>query len=304
MKTKSNARGGSHRGLLLIVLSAVLWGTVGVAVKALYGLADTNPISIGFFRLVVSVPALLLARWFTQSRHTFHLASWQDLGLMLLIGVLMALYQVCYFAAIVQVGVAIAVLVTLCTAPVLVALFSAGLLREQVTQRVLLALIGALAGTALLVVGQPSAEAVNQNTAQGVLLALGSAFSYAMLTLCIRALARRYDPFQPITIGFSVGASVLLPFALSTGFVTSYPIAGWALLIYLGLVPTAIAFALFLYGMRSTTATTASIVTLLEPLTSTALAWLLFSERLGPLSLLGAVLLLGVIALLYRNTPS
>lgn len=304
MKTKSNARGGSHRGLLLIVLSAVLWGTVGVAVKAIYGLAETNPLSIGFFRLAISVPALLLARCFTQSRRTFHLGSWQDLGLMLSFGVLMALYQVCYFAAIVQVGVAIAVLVTLCTAPVLVALFSAGLLREQLTQRVLLALIGALAGTALLVAGQPSAEAVNQNTAQGVLLALGSAFGYAMLTLCSRALARRYDPFQPITIGFSVGAGVLLPFALSTGFVTSYPIAGWALLIYLGLVPTAIAFALFLYGMRSTTATTASIATLLEPLTSTALAWLLFGERLGPLGLLGAVLLLGAIALLYRNTPS
>lgn len=78
----------------------------------------------------------------------------------------------------------------------------------------------------------------------------------------------------------------------------------WVLLVYLGLIPTALAYVLFFGGLRYTTATTASIATLLEPLTSTALAWLLFGERLGPLGLLGAVLLLGAIALLYKDTPN
>jgi DME family drug/metabolite transporter len=39
---------------------------------------------------------------------------------------MMALYQVCYFGAIAKVGVAIAVLVTLCTAPVLAGLKQKG----------------------------------------------------------------------------------------------------------------------------------------------------------------------------------
>jgi DME family drug/metabolite transporter len=42
----------------------------------------------------------------------------RDLALMLLIGMMTALYQVCYFGAIERTGVAVATLVTLCTAPV------------------------------------------------------------------------------------------------------------------------------------------------------------------------------------------
>jgi DME family drug/metabolite transporter len=53
--------------------------------------------------------------------------------------------------------------------------------------------------------------------------------------------------------------------------------------------------------MEHTTATVASIITLLEPLTATVLAWLLFDEQLGLLGLLGAALLLGAIWLLYRG---
>jgi len=66
-------------------------------------------------------------------------------------------------------------------------------------------------------------------------------------------------------------------------------------------VPTALAYVLFLTGIRSITATVASIATLIEPLTSTVLAWLLFGEQLGPLGVFGAALLLGAIGLLYRG---
>lgn len=82
------------------------------------------------------------------------------------------------------------------------------------------------------------------------------------------------------------------------GLHLSYPPAGWLLLLYLGVVPTALAYALFLLGMRHIAATAASIVTLLEPLVAAGLAWLLLGERLGPLGLLGATLLLGAVALL------
>jgi drug/metabolite transporter, DME family len=300
MNAPIDARAGSRRGLLLIVLAAVLWGTVGTAVKIIYGLAETNPLSIGFFRLVFSVPVLLAACWHTLGRSMFRITR-RDLGIMLLMGAFMAFYQVCYFAAIARVGVAIAVLVTLCTAPVMVALLSALLLRERLTGAIVLALTCALAGTAMLIWVGPETSGARRDTLAGVLLALGSAFGYTMLTLCSRTLAGRHHPLQPITIAFAAGALLLLPFALATGFVISYPAGGWALLLYLGLAPTALAYVLFLTGIRSITATVASIATLIEPLTSTVLAWLLFGEQLGPLGVFGAALLLGAIGLLYRG---
>ena len=299
MKIQAVAQGSSTRGLLLIVLAAVLWGTVGVAIKALYGLADTNPLSIGFFRLAIAVPALFWACWLTLGVRMFRVA-WRDLALMLLLGAMMALYQVCYFGAIAQVGVGIAVLITLCIAPVLVALLSLWLFREKLTPKLILALTFALIGTALFVDFQPHAGAQG-NAVIGVLLALGSAFGYAVITLCSRTLARRYHPLQSLSIGFGTGAMILLPFAIANG-VVNYPIVGWVLLLYLGLVPTVLAYVLFLSGMRYTTATVASITTLLEPMTSTLLAWLFFKEQLTLLGLLGGILLLGAIVLLFTDS--
>jgi DME family drug/metabolite transporter len=300
MKIQAVAQESSIHGLLSIVLSAVLWGTVGVAIKAIYTLSDTNPLSIGFFRLAIAEPVLLWACWLTLGTRMFRVAR-RDLALMLLLGAMMALYQVCYFGAIAQAGVAIAVLVTLCIAPVVVALLSVWLFCEKLTQKLILALAFALTGTVLLVGVQPNAAGVQHNTGMGVLLALGSAFGYAVVALCSRALAGRYHPLQSLTIGLGTGAVILLPFAVVNGFVVSYPLLGWMLLLYLGLIPTVLAYILFLQGIRHTTATVASIITLLEPLTSTLIAWLFFKEQLGLFGLLGGMLLLGAIVLLFRN---
>jgi drug/metabolite transporter, DME family len=300
MNIQIGSRGAGRRGLLLILLAALLWGTVGVTTRSIYDRSETNALSIGFFRLAIATPALLLACWRALGRRTFRIGR-RDLVLMLAIGAAMAFYQVCYFAAIARVGVAVAVLITLCTAPVLVALLAAVFLRERLTPAALLALTCALAGTTMLVWVTPPQAGPQRETIMGVLLALGSALGYAVIALWSRALAGRYHPLQTITVGFGAGALLLLPFALGAGLVVAYPLTSWLLLLHLGLLPTALAYVLFLAGMRHTTATVASVVTLVEPLTSTALAWLLFGERLGPLGLLGAALLLGAIGLLYRG---
>jgi DME family drug/metabolite transporter len=301
MSTIVMARANARQGLLLIVTAAVMWGTVGITTKSLYGLADTTALSIGFFRLAISAPMLFAACWYTLGARAFRIPL-RDLAFMILIGVAMAFYQVCYFAAIARIGVAIAVLITLCTAPVMAALLSALLLRERLSRVVLLALLCALSGTVLLVSVGSNVSGAARNTLPGILLALASAFGYTVITLCSRTLAGRYHPLQPITVGFAAGALMLLPFALATGLAIAYPAIGWGLLLYMGLVPTALAYVCFLAGMRHTTATVATIATLIEPLTSTTLAWLLFGERLGPLGLLGGALLLGAIGLLYRDS--
>jgi drug/metabolite transporter, DME family len=89
-----------------------------------------------------------------------------------------------------------------------------------------------------------------------------------------------------------------LLFALPTGLVVAYPARDWLILLYLGCIPTALAYGLFQVGMRSLSATVVSIVTLFEPLTAAFLAWILFGERLSPFGLLGALFLVGAMALI------
>ncbi|WP_041262790.1 EamA family transporter [Citrifermentans bemidjiense] len=87
MQSINAARAESRRGLLLIMLAAVLWGTVGISTKTIYHLASTNPLSIGFFRLVFSLPVLFSICWARQGKEMLHVSR-GDLGLMTLIGLL------------------------------------------------------------------------------------------------------------------------------------------------------------------------------------------------------------------------
>ena len=75
-----------------------------------------------------------------------------------------------------------------------------------------------------------------------------------------------------------------------------------AWLVYLGVVPTALAYILYVLGLRTTPVTVSSVLTLMEPLTATMLGVLAFGDRLGALGVLGAVLLLGAVALLALTT--
>lgn len=137
----------------------------------------------------------------------------------------------------------------------------------------------------------------------GVGLALLSAVGYAGTTLLSRRMGREADGGDPIgnaLIGFAVGALCLLPLALAAGVLPAYgdPVTVAALLAYLGLVPSALAYGLFFAGLRTVTATTASVVALVEPVAAAAIAVLFLGERLTVWALTGgAVLLAAVVAL-------
>jgi DME family drug/metabolite transporter len=302
MASDRTASAAARRGLVLVVLGAALWGTSGVATKSLYARIDISPISVAAFRLALGAPMLLVAFRLTGGSRSLRFAR-GDFGWLLLAGASLGISQACYFAAISRVGVAIATLVTICSTPVLVCLFSVALLRERLTRAVGGALACALIGTALLTgVGQRGVAVHTNAAVGGILLAVGAACCFAAFILVSRLLANRYPPLLSITIAVSIGATLLMAVAAATvGVTLHYPWAAWALLLYLGLAPTALGYALFYLGVQHTTASEASIASLAEPLTSTALARVIFGEQLGTLGLLGAALLLGAIVFLYRS---
>ena len=268
----------------------------------LYRVDLTDPLSVGFWRLSLSAPVLLvLSRLYVGPG--FWRLHRRDLLPLLLMVLGFAGYQVCYFAAILHIGVAAAVLVNICSAPLFVALLSGLFLGEKLTPVVGLALTCAIIGAVLLVGGSPEAA----NLAQlftGALLALGAGFAYSLVALTGRVVAPRYHPVQPVALAVTFSALLLLPVVLALGLDLTYPAAGWGLLAYLALVPTALGYGLYLRGLRTTTATVSAIFALLEPLISTLLAVTLLGERLSPTGVLGGALLLGSVYFLYlRSSP-
>jgi drug/metabolite transporter, DME family len=286
----------SRRGLWSIVGAATLWGTTGVATQAIYNLSSTNALSVAFARLAIAALVLLLLCWRLLGHRAWRVKS-RDALLMLCMGAMQAISQYCYFAAIPECGITIATLIAICVAPVIVVLFATLFLRERITRKILLALVCALVGTSLLT-GTPSGKEAIGSLLAGVFLSLLAATAYANVILIGRTLSSRYHSLQINATSFGSGALILLACSRITHLVLSYPAESWLLLLYMGCIPTALAYVLFQVGIRSTPATLTSILTFCEPLTAAILAWILFGERLSLFGILGALLLLGTIGLL------
>jgi DME family drug/metabolite transporter len=160
-----------------------------------------------------------------------------------------------------------------------------------------LALGGSLAGTALLVLGR-GAGTVTGSVALGVFFAVACAVGVAIHVMWSRSFAGRHHPLRPLAVAFPAGVIVLAPLALAGGISLSQPALGWTGVLYLAIGPSVVAYLFLQRGLREVTATTASIVTLLEPLVAAILAWIMFDERLGPAGLAGGLMLVAAIAFL------
>lgn len=282
--------------LLLICLASIFWGTTGATMTLLAAHASAGPLLVGFVRMAVAAPCLLVAARLVEG--PWRLRGRKERLACLAMGACMAAYQVCYFRAVTLTGVAVTALLAICSAPLMIAGLATLFLGERLTPKVQAALGLGVVGTGLLVVGPRGIGILGNAFLLGAALALGAGLSYAVYAVVAKASLARAAPLPLAALTFSVAALALCPVLLREPKVVAPLAAGWLLFLYLGLIPTALAYALYTAGLRRTPATVAGIATLLEPLTATGLGVGLFGERLGPAGALGALFLLTAISLL------
>ncbi|MEP6985772.1 MAG: EamA family transporter [Chloroflexota bacterium] len=300
METLATPRQSQRRGFGLVALAGTLWGTIGPATQAIFSLSSTTPLSVSFLRAAVATPILMIGCWWLLREKAFRIPR-RDFGLMMLIGILTGLSQTAYLIAIPLAGVTISTLVGVCLAPVSVALVSVVFRFEPFNRKVMMALACAIIGVVLVVGIEPGMD-LPHNAIIGVLFSVASGLTYAGVIVCGRFLANRAHPVQVNAIGFATSAVMLFIIAMLTGGPKlNYPVQGWLLILYLGAVPTALGYGLFVTGMKTTQATIAGIITLLEPVTAAVLAAILFGERLTALGIFGSCLLLAAIVVLARG---
>jgi probable blue pigment (indigoidine) exporter len=166
-----------------------------------------------------------------------------------------------------------------------------------------LALLAALVGTVML-----SDLLEGSGSTTGIGLALVAAGSFGVFLV----LSRRWSaPFRltGATVGLAsmaVSAAVAVLVALATGDpVVREPVGLPALLamIWVAVGPGAAAAVLVVIGMQRLPAQRASLLLLLNPPTAAALAYVVLGERLDPLQLAGAALILGAIAVASGALP-
>jgi DME family drug/metabolite transporter len=139
----------------------------------------------------------------------------------------------------------------------------------------------------------------------GIGLAVVAGAAYATYTLAAkRLLARGHPPERVMAGAFGAGAILLVP-VLAIGDPGPLVAAGgFALVLFLGVVPTALAYVLFARGLRHLSAAETSTLTLAEPLTAGVLGAVVLAEPLSGGALAGAGFVLGGLLLLALPGPS
>lgn len=182
-------------------------------------------------------------------------------------------------------------------APVLVAVLAGTLLHEGFPRPLVVGTAVALLGTALIGVAAGSAEpSVGGSPGLGVVLVLVSAVVYAVALVAQKVVLRRLSGLLVTWAACTVGFVACLPFAgeLVTEL-SAAPARVWWAVVYLGVVPTAIAFSTWAFAMGRSDAGRLSVTTYVVPPVAIALGWLFLDEV--PLALAvvgGAVSLVGV----------
>ncbi|MFE3592547.1 DMT family transporter [Streptomyces niveus] len=291
------------RSLFYLVVAGVAWGTAGAAASLVYRVSDIGPLSLSFWRCVGGLVLLLGALALRRRRAAT--ASVQKgaveprrrrLIRVLGTGIGLAVFQSAYFAAVEETGLAVATVVTLGAGPVLIALGAMLTMGERLGGSGLFAVVGALAGLAVLVLGGDGATVRPLGIAYAVLAAAG----YAAITLLTRRLGQdggKADALSTTAWAFAVAALCVVPLAGAEGLLphTSEPAQVLWLLLYVAAVPTALAYALYFAGAAVVRAATVSVIMLLEPVSAAVIAVALLGERLTAATVVGTSLLLAAV---------
>jgi DME family drug/metabolite transporter len=275
---------------LLVLSAAVLFGTTGTA-QALG--PDAAPVAVGAARIAIGAALLALAARLVAPRVT-RVLSWDRTA----VGAAaagIAGYQLAFFAAVADTGVAVGTVVAIGSAPALAGLLSRAVDGTPLTGR--WAACTGLATTGVLLLCLGGADA--QVSIAGVLLALVAGASFAVYTVASkRLLADGHAPEAVMARGFGLAALALAPVLLLADSGPLVSGGGVAMVVYLGAIPTAFAYVLFARGLRRLSAGETATLSLAEPLTATALGTVVLSERPGLLAAVGAALVLAGLAAL------
>lgn len=188
--------------------------------------------------------------------------------------------------------------------PVLILFLAGWLLRERITNSLLVLSLVAVAGM-LLVINQPGSS----GNLLGVGLTMAGVACCAIYTVSTRRWLGEADSTSQVLVaqqayalafaGLLAGAASLVGGSPLPNSVTA---AGWASAIGSGILYYGIAYWLYLYGLRQVAASLAAVSFYLIPVFGVAAGFLILGERLGPGQWLGAGIVLGAIYLILRST--
>ena len=273
---------------LLVLLGAVLWGTTGTSQTFMP--QTIHPLAVGASRLAVGGFTLLIIL-LVMRKIDFRNWPWKAT---IYAAISMAVFQYLFFSSVRLTGVAIGTVVTIGSAPVFSGIIEWIIVKRRPTRVWMSATALAIVGCALLFLNK---EGVVVNPI-GIAMSLGAGSLFAVYALVNKEVLDYVPAVPAVAVIFSLSALMLLPFLFlfeTEGLLTG---RGLAVVLYLGIATTSVAYILFSTGLKWIPSSSAVTLSLAEPLTAALLSVLVVGERLDITSWIGIAMLLGGILVL------
>jgi drug/metabolite transporter (DMT)-like permease len=280
------------RTLLAVAVTLLAWASAFVAIRGVG--RDFSPGALAVGRLLIgsAVLALLMLRggWVRPTRREWALIALCGVGWF-------GIYNLALNAAEQHLDAGTtSMLVNI--GPILIALFAGLMLGEGFPRWLVAGIAVSFAGVVLIGVATRGAE----TDLIGVVLCVVAAVVYAGGVVAQKPLLRRLPGIQVTFLACAIGAACCLPWAgVLVGELGAAPVASIAGIVYLGVVPTALAFSTWAYALRRMDAGRLGVTTYLVPPLVILLGWLLLDEVPPPLALVGGVVCLAGVALSRRR---
>ena len=305
--------GGSGRLVAAVVVTVLAWASAFVVIRAVGDQLTPGALTLG--RLLVGTAALTVLSALPRLGGGHRLTALRRLSgrgrlLLVLVGVAwFGVYNVALNAGERHVDAGTASMI-IQVGPILIAVLAGIVLREGFPAPLVIGALVAFAGTVLIGVATSSAPAgarpAGASPTLGVLLVLISAFAYTVAMVAQKVVLRTVGGLVVTWAACAIGTVVCLPFVgqLVRGL-RDAPASVWLAVLYLGLVPTAIAFSTWAYALSRSDAGRLGITTYAVPPVAIGLGWLLLGEVPLPLAVLGgAISLVGVALSRRRRAPT
>lgn len=182
--------------------------------------------------------------------------------------------------------------VLVATNPLWVALASTWLLRERPARATVVGVAFTLLGSAAIFVSDTARTDAGLQSGLGNALALTGAVAASAYLLIGRAARQEVSLKTYVWIAYSAAAAILWIVLLVRSGFPAISTAAWALIAALALGPQLLGHTAFNWALRRASATFVALAILGEPVGSAVLAWWLLDEQFAALQLAGFVLLL------------
>ncbi len=275
------------RANVQVVAASVIYGFAGIFFLFINNMAE-GPVV--FYQLLFGFLALAAYMAATGKFSGIRLRGKRKA--LILLGIWHAGVMISYYTAVSFTNVSMSVLL-LYTAPLYILLIAPVLLKEKPGGKSLAALIISLLGI-VIVVGPENLDfsqtGLESGYLFGVLMGLFAGFFYACIIMTSRYLRDEYSGLEQLFISTGVTLVFLIPFVWQASIASL--IENLPVLLFLGIMITSLGSILYFTGLVHVRAQNASIISLLEPVSTIFFASLILKDPISVETLIGCLLIL------------